>query len=97
MTPAPVENQGFAKDGQTFSDPNGPAQGFGAQVPSQPMIDRLMDLQEDIIQILVDFGAQEQDLQQVSANIQNAAAFRHFEKEVPSSTRAESYEALRCT
>ena len=83
MTPAPMENQGFAKDSQSLGEGNGSAQGFGAQVPSEPMIDRLMDLQQDIIQIVLDFGAQKQDLQQVSANIHNAAAFRHFEKEVP--------------
>lgn len=71
-TPAVGANGGPAADQSTST-------GMGAS----PMIDRLTELQPEILQIVTEFGAPHQDIPVVSANIQSAAAYRALEKEIP--------------
>jgi protein JSN1 len=44
---------------------------------------RLAELQPEILQIVLDFGAHDSDLAVVSSSIENAIAHHHFEREIP--------------
>ncbi|KAJ9632538.1 hypothetical protein H2204_007842 [Knufia peltigerae] len=53
------------------------------QAAGQSSTQRLIDLQPEILQIVVDFGGQQNDLPAISANIDNAIRFQSLEKEIP--------------
>lgn len=82
MTPAPDQHQGYPSDGPGANS-NMAEQNLASQISAPPMIDRLMDLQQDILQIVLDFGAQQHEIPQISTSIQNAANYRQFEREIP--------------
>ena len=59
---------------------------------------RLPQLQAEILSIVQDFGAQESDLELIAANIQNAASYQSFEKEIPCASEpshSRMYDAPR--
>ena len=59
---------------------------------------RLPELQPEILSIVLDFGAQQTDLEAIAASIQNAASYQSFEKEIPSvpePTHSRMYDAPR--
>jgi protein JSN1 len=81
LTPTSAENERSAAAGgvgDILADPS-----VGVALGSTSMIDRLTDLQSEILQIVTDFGAPPQDIPVIAANIQSAASYRNIEKEVP--------------
>ena len=97
MTPLPVEHDKLAAAGLGLGAANG-QQNLAGQVSNTSMLDHLLDLEPEIMQIVMDFGAQQHELHMTSANIQNAAAFRQIEKEIPSipePSPARIYDAPR--
>ena len=83
MTPSPAENDRLAAAGLALGGDVRVEQNFSTQVSTGPMIDRLVDLEPEILQIVLDFGAQQQELHLISANVQDSAAYRNIEKEIP--------------
>lgn len=53
------------------------------QVLHLPSVERLAQLQPEILQIVVDFGGQAADLPAISANIENAIHYHTLEKDIP--------------
>ena len=83
MTPLPVDSDRLAVGGLAVGGDVRAEQGFSPQMSNAPMIDRLLDLESEIVQIVLDFGASQQELHIISSNVQNAAAYRSIEKEIP--------------
>ncbi len=83
MTPSPAENDNLAAAGLALAGDFHLDQNFAAQSSTAPMIDRLLDMEPEILQIVLDFGASQQELHIISSNIQSAAAYRRIEKEIP--------------
>jgi protein JSN1 len=83
MTPSPADNDRPAALSTHLTGDVSSERAFASQASAAPMIDRLLDLESEILQIVLDFGGQQQELPLVSANIQNAAAYRRIEKEIP--------------
>ncbi|RMZ85854.1 hypothetical protein DV737_g466, partial [Chaetothyriales sp. CBS 132003] len=48
-----------------------------------PLLDRLQDLQPEILQIVIEFGAQSHELPIIASMIQSAASYRQLEPEIP--------------
>ncbi|RMZ75421.1 hypothetical protein DV738_g5490, partial [Chaetothyriales sp. CBS 135597] len=61
----------------------GQSQSASTQSPAVPLIDRLLDLQPEILQIVLEFGAQSHELPIFASMIQSAASYRQLETEIP--------------
>ncbi|KIW15191.1 hypothetical protein PV08_05236 [Exophiala spinifera] len=85
-TPPPGANgqQDPFTTSHTTDGNGGSAESANAQQAVTPTsFQRLLDLQPEILQIVVDFGGQQSDLPAISANIDNAIQFQSLEKEIP--------------
>ncbi|RMZ92175.1 hypothetical protein DV736_g573, partial [Chaetothyriales sp. CBS 134916] len=74
---------GFAK-APTASNSHTPNEHpASSQNAAAPLIDRLQDLQPEILQIVIEFGAQSHELPIIASMIQSAASYRQLETEIP--------------
>ncbi|ETN46568.1 uncharacterized protein HMPREF1541_00753 [Cyphellophora europaea CBS 101466] len=81
LTPTSAENEkpsGAGAKGDVMPEPSSAAPSTSAS-----MVDRLGELQPEILQIVTEFGAPPQDIPVISANIQSAAAYKSLKREVP--------------
>ncbi|RMD42218.1 hypothetical protein DV735_g2906, partial [Chaetothyriales sp. CBS 134920] len=72
---AAITNGGCSSAGQP--------QPASSQNPAIPLIDQLQDLQPEILQIVLEFGAQSHELPIFASMIQSAASYRQLETEIP--------------
>jgi protein JSN1 len=83
MTPSPAEYDNLAAASLALAADANAEQTLAAQLSTAPMIDGLGELESEILQIVLDFGAHQQELHTISNNIRSAATYRRIEKEIP--------------
>lgn len=82
LTPTSAENDKSAPFGGA-GEPLG-EKAMGSGLASSSMLDRLDELQPEMLAIVTEFGAPPQDIPTISANIQSAASYVSLEREIPS-------------
>ncbi|KAI9881146.1 MAG: hypothetical protein M1823_006677, partial [Watsoniomyces obsoletus] len=83
MTPSPAEYDNLAAASLALAGDADAEQTLASQLSTAPMIDRLGELESEILQIVLDFGAHQQELHTISNNLHSAATYRRIEKEIP--------------
>jgi protein JSN1 len=100
-SPSPDPNAKGGVDGGVPLSKDASSAGVdGADASGNVEVPELKSLQEDILKIVLEFGAEEADLEKISKNIDNAVAYNDFEPEIstipePSHNRVHDAPKLR--
>lgn len=88
MTPLGFEHDKLAAAGISLSnnlqtDPKSASLFSTPQLSNFSAAGSLLELESEMLQFVIEYGAQQHDLPVISSNIQNAAAYMQLEKEIP--------------